>query len=200
MAITLDALTKSTAATFQHTCSGGDRFLFVCAATPFEADEETVSITYGGVAVDAVEVVQLGEGISLYVGHMVNPPSGTHDVVVTTIASSVLVEAASYNGVAQVAPVYRTTTGAGLSVSEMPLHSFCKTNCLTIGIGAANNVNCEVTGVADPQTLVWNETGNGMRMEGVSIIGTVDADDFPIPNALTIPADWVMVVLGVTCA
>jgi len=199
MAITVDALTKSTSATFQHTCSGSDRFLMVAVAYIPPTWQEVVSIKYDGLELSLASCMT-GDKLALCVGYLVAPSAGVHDVEITmSEPATMLCKAASYNGVAQANPVWKTNNGVGDMVTDIPVNTFMKVDAMTIGVGAVNDVEAGNDKLYGGQVLVWDDSdaGEGIRMDGISIIGSEDVDSMPLPNHITKPSCWAVIIVGV---
>ena len=107
MAIAFDAATNtslvtSTVITYNHTCTGTDRILFVGV---FARNQLVTAVTYAGATMTEVGAREGPQGgssdyISLY--QIVNPASGTNQVSVTIAASAVLISGSvSYTGAKQ---------------------------------------------------------------------------------------------------
>lgn len=111
MAIAHDATTNMTSFgnvasyTFNHTCTGTDRCLFVGLQDSYTGASPTVSVTYNSVSMDFIAQVITGSAArSLRIFSLLNPASGTNTVAVT-IGGQASVEnyggAASFTGVKQ---------------------------------------------------------------------------------------------------
>jgi hypothetical protein len=197
MSITLDALTKSTEPVFAHTCSGTDRLLVVMVAFVPMNGQEIVSVKYGGVDMTTY-CIQTEDKLSLCKAHLAGPAEGTHDVeVVLTDGATMLCKAASFNGVSQSMPIWKKTDGVGKMVKEIPINTFLKTGGLTLGVGAVNDVEAGNDKLYDNQVLVWDDIDNGLRMDGISALGTADYDSIPLPNKLTKSSYWAVIIIGV---
>lgn len=102
--------------------TGANRILFVTALK--QSSQTVTSITYGGIPMTQVESV-LGYTFAenLYIYMLVNPPSGTHDIVALYSGAGVnLIYASSYTGAAQTGQPdahtsQRATSGTSLSTS-----------------------------------------------------------------------------------
>ena len=106
-------------------------------------DNETISATYGGVAMTLITGSPLTEGVGEYISSFVlaNPASGANDVVVTVLTTNdIYSRAASYTGCNQTgqpdAQNTNTSTGTDLSVSV----TTGVDNCWLVGLfrGRAN--------------------------------------------------------------
>lgn len=88
----------TTSITWQHTCSGKNRLLIVgCFGSG--ADQIT-SITYNGIAMQRVDLIQQPSDRFMYIYTLINPPEGAHDVVVSASASiAISGKSVSYTGV-----------------------------------------------------------------------------------------------------
>lgn len=200
MAIVLDALTKGTASTFQHTCTGSELFLAVYVTYAPTSGQEVTSIRYGGQEMSLYQV-RIEDQVALCVGYLTNPATGTNDVEISmTESTDLLAKAMSYTGVSQSAAVWRIRDGVGKMVIQIPVKTFSKIGAMTLGVNAVNNVNAGNSGLYGNQVLVWDDTDSGMRANGISVIGTQDIDAMPVPNQLTQASCWAVIVLGVNPA
>lgn len=113
--ITFDAASNVSAGvvtgvTHAHTCTGSNRILFVAIQTN-AATNVVTSITYAGVAMTlAASVHDTGNSSFLDIYYLVNPASGTNNVVIVNTMASVDVDCASYTGAAQSSQPDNTTT------------------------------------------------------------------------------------------
>lgn len=197
MAITVDALVKSTSPTFQHTCSGDNSLLIVGVSyVPLNFGGIT-SITYDGINLTLYPIM-VGDNLGLCVGYLINPPVGTHDVMVTAEDfTNMLCESVSFNGVKQDDAVWRIRDGVGIMVTAIPINTFARIDDVTLGIGAVNDIESGNDGLYGNQVLVWDNSGTGLRMDGISAVGTSNYDVYPLPNKLTKPSYWALILLGI---
>lgn len=93
------ATVNNSSQTMSHTISGTDPFLFVC----MEGDSGlTVSATWDGGAMTALDTPNDGAGNGIYAFYKVAPTIGTHDVVLTRSGSGAMRSfVASYAGTSQ---------------------------------------------------------------------------------------------------
>jgi hypothetical protein len=196
MGITIDALTKSTSATFQHVCSGDDGLLIVMAAFVPDNEQETVSMKYNGRDL-VFDYLQGGLGLNLAVGYLVAPDTGSHDVEVSITGSPpCLCMAFSLNGVKQTNPVWDFRSAVGHLVKDLPIHVHLREGAMTLGLGMTNDITADIDQTYGTQVLEFNETGNEMRAIGISAIGTQE-EEMLLPNKLTKSADWGIFILGI---
>lgn len=111
----------ATSHTQAHTCSGSNRVLAVNVIGSADSDLIT-GCTYAGVAMTLVNKVKTGAGRWNYAFLLLNPASGTNNIVASASASTYIeINAASYSGLAQAgqpeATASNDTTGARSSVS-----------------------------------------------------------------------------------
>ena len=118
MAIAFDAVSTggavATSLTIAHTCTGSDRILYAYLNTNFGTDF-AVTATYNGVPMTAVSNLQNSSASGrLYDFYLINPASGTNNIVFTPNASANMNSVnASYTGVRQSAqPDASGTTSA----------------------------------------------------------------------------------------
>jgi len=108
MAIASDAtstgVNSSTSLTVSHTCTGSDRVLEVSCWTNAG---DTTGVTYNGVSMTAVYLNQDVGGVRCSTFTLVNPASGTNNIVLSRSGTNFNVLAAkSYTGVDQTTPNY----------------------------------------------------------------------------------------------
>lgn len=126
MAIALDAVVNASfggsatlTKTWSHTCSGTDRILFVNVLVGGITDIVT-GVTYNGVSMTRVN----GQAADFYMSTyaLMNPASGTNDVVVTCSSSTnIIPHSISYTGVSQTGqPEVNglNSAGAGSSITS----------------------------------------------------------------------------------
>ena len=106
MAISFDAASTGdatdTTLTFAHTCTGTRRLLVVGVGIE-DADDEISGVTYNGVAMTLVDKIVNGVPNEwTYMFYLLNPSSGTNNVVVTASSSTTIRGlGVSYTGVLQ---------------------------------------------------------------------------------------------------
>ncbi len=88
MAIAFDAAvyggSASSVLTFPHTCSGLDRFLIVDVQADYT--DVGIAIAFNGVPLSVVGLLD-NDDRTIYTGILESPPSGEHDVVITSPSS-----------------------------------------------------------------------------------------------------------------
>ena len=129
MAVTYDAVGPSstgqgqlstTTISWSHTCSGSNRLLTVGVGVGFGTSDNTLAVTYNGVAMtSAGRVMSNGQNdgfVELF--YLVAPATGANTVQVTCSASKDLTGGStSFNGVDQTTPISNTTTNYGSSAA-----------------------------------------------------------------------------------
>lgn len=112
MAIASDAtstgVNNSSSLTVSHTCTGSDLVLEV---TCWSNAGDTTGVTYNGVAMTPIYLNDNAGGVRCSTFSLVNPATGTHNIVLSRSGSSFNVIAAkSYTGVDQTTPYYGQTS------------------------------------------------------------------------------------------
>jgi hypothetical protein len=113
MAVAFDAcsqgLTSGGSVTFSHTCTGSDRVLYVFIGIDGVSNFNP-TVTYNSVSL--TQLTEVTTNRYCVVLRLVNPSSGTNDVVVSTLPGGVnqAVFAISFTGVDQVTPEDATVT------------------------------------------------------------------------------------------
>lgn len=155
MAIAYDSFSSgksnSTASlTVSHTCSGSDRILLVQTMCN---GAFTTGVTYNGTAMTLLLQDKNGGGGGSGTGvyYLINPDSGTHDIVASLSTNYIVLTAASYTGVDQASfpdgsskEDYPADNGANQSNTITPINN----NCWVVG-GAFVNANAATSGGTD---------------------------------------------------
>ncbi len=165
----------ATSQTFAYnTGTGANRILFVCTTINVNASEAITGITYNGVAMTQVGKIGTNRGnASLtawnYVYVLVNPASGSNNVVVSTSATrNFLTSCATYTGAAQTGQPdahgtdTRYTSGTQMSQAVTTILDNCWTflyysqvNTATAGTGTTIRSNSgDIEGVADSNGVI----------------------------------------------
>lgn len=143
-----------TSLTYSQTCTGSNLILFVGVGVESASDIVT-GVTYNGVAMTRVPTngFQTGNGESAYLYYLINPPTGAHNVVVSTNTSTdIRSSSASYVGSRQInqpdASNKNTlagtpgsiTTSVTTTVDNCWLVSYCQSNsgALSAGTGTTS--------------------------------------------------------------
>lgn len=120
MAITFDTSVDTSynvsvsSLTFSHTTSGTERLLVVNAGLWTNSGKTVTGVTYNGTAMTLVDNGAADANNNCYMYYLINPDSGTHDVVISASGTCDLWGAsASYNGVNQLAPLGDTNKSNG---------------------------------------------------------------------------------------
>jgi len=136
MAIAFDATSTGSAnassVTVAHTVTGSNPFLFVVIR---DLDNLLTGVTYASVAMTQIGTTQGAGGNNVSLWYLVNPATGTNNIVATKSAgvSNIRASGTSYTGVSQGAPE-ASTTGAG---------------------GAGTTFSQSVTTITDNAWVVW---------------------------------------------
>lgn len=115
--------TPSSSLTFSHTTSGNNRILFVGIGVRNDgaAGDRISGVTYNGVAMTRVDKV-LDANASCWLYLLVNPASGSHNVVVTcTTSVQVVAGAVSYTGCRVSSQPDSSNKGSGSGVTSLTL-------------------------------------------------------------------------------
>lgn len=114
-------VTGATSLTFAHTCTGSDRILLVGCHTETTTDQVS-GVTYAGVAMTRVGTVVTGGSERDYLYALVNPATGSNNVVVSTGSSAAITgSAASYTGAKQSGQPDASNTGSSGSAATFAL-------------------------------------------------------------------------------
>jgi DNA-binding protein len=85
--------------TFSHTATGTNRILFVGALTT--SSDDLTGITYNGTGMTLIDKQKTNSDRWNYLYYLLNPDSGTHNVVITSSGNYIQAAAVSYTGVRQ---------------------------------------------------------------------------------------------------
>jgi len=116
VAVSFDAVTSGsfpskTTGTVSHTCSGSNRALY--AVIDMRASDIVTGCTYNGVALTKLGVIDTIT-MNAQIWRMIAPPTGAHDLTVTTSANRrFILHAVSFTGVHQTTPDGTPVTGSG---------------------------------------------------------------------------------------
>lgn len=180
MALAVDAFASGNAVstntvTFSHTCTGSDLLLRVGVSIWQFSGEAVSSITYNG---DALSVVPSGTADSgaahSELWFLINPDTGTHDVVVTLTGNAfgILAGSVSFTDAHQTTPngTAVTATGSGSAPSVV---AGSASGELVQDVVTIENVG--VLSVGAGQTARWNGTTGGGWADGGSSTEPGDA-------------------------
>ncbi len=107
MALAFDAYVgndfgNTSSQTLSHTCTGSNRFLLVGIGHNGDSSDLVTGVTYNSVSMTRVGTDLATGSFRVYLYYLINPASGTHDVVVSMSAASFTkVAATSYTGALQ---------------------------------------------------------------------------------------------------
>lgn len=137
MAIAFDASSTGTKATtvasitWNHSCTGVNRILFVSAQAL--GSGSLSGVTYNNVAMtEATTLGNIGTGI-LKLFYLINPASGSNAVVVSSATNTIWGSASSYTGVDQSSPIDNTATNSNTSTSIATSVTTIANNCWVVG-------------------------------------------------------------------
>lgn len=168
MAIAFDAVTYATGGTgtsltFSHTTSGTNRILVVNIFQNDNAGDTTTGVTYGGVAMTRVSVVQNTSSPYLsrnYQYILINPTSGANNVVISNTSNNLEAWALSYTGAKQSSQPDAFTTSTGNVQNFTTTLTTVADNCWTVILGRAGTGGGSVsagTGTTARGTVAVNE-------------------------------------------
>lgn len=164
MAIVKDAIStgsiSASSLTISHVISSGDNRLLVVGILGGSSDIIT-GVTYNGVAMTRVNVSNNGNSTA-YLYYLLNPASGTHDIVISSSTSTFLAaDAVSYTGVNQDVPTATVTNTSSTT-------NFCFDNI------TPPNDNSIHVGAFASDTFAISSMTNG------TLIGTVLGESLPL--------------------
>ncbi|MFZ1721290.1 MAG: hypothetical protein WAU07_02180 [Microgenomates group bacterium] len=141
-AVTYDAVTTSTSASFSHTTSGSDRVLLVYTyAFNANVDPDVTGITYNGVSMSKVTESSIqyvaNRYIEVQVWQLVAPATGSNTVSITYAGTYTKTSASaiSFTGVDQSTPI--GSSGTNSSTNAHPSVTFSTTNSNSIIVGGS---------------------------------------------------------------
>lgn len=167
MALAYDAsaqgTTGSSSLTFSHTCTGTNLILIVAAR--FYTSDHITGITYNGVSMTLINKQQdnVGNNCYSYLFYLINPATGTHDVVVSADATpsiQMCAASASYTGAKQTGQPdsnnSQSSTATTMTISTTVVASDCwlvgcTSNFRATAAGSGTTNRQQVAG--DPFTL-----------------------------------------------
>lgn len=164
--------------TWNHTCSGSDRILFVAVEFAFSTSAPTVTCTatYNGVSMTSINyAADTASFAGAQLFYLINPATGTNQVSVTTSVSGGTYThsglSTSYNGAAQTAQPdssARTQTTTQTTVTQAT--TVVASNCWLVGIISQGHGN--YTSLGAGTTL--RERGNlfGTLVDSNGTVGT----------------------------
>jgi len=183
-----------------HTCSGTNLVLIVDVGYIPNAEEDTVSsVMYNGSGLSFVGIAKQGSEMAQEVWILPAPDDGEHTVEVNFSGTTkALINSVSYVGIKQDNPVYKTRSGVGQNVSQLPIKSFSKVSGISIGIGSTDDENSYVTSLSPVQTEEYKTIASGLNIcsQTISAQLPVTLNEISVENMLTEPADWAIVIIG----
>lgn len=191
MAIAFDAATsfnggasQVSSVTFAHTVgSGANRILVVGVALRNGTGQSVTGVTYNGVAMTSAGVAINGTTVRTSLWTLVNPASGTHDVVVSMSAAAVVAGGAhSYTGVDQTTPIGTAATATGNS-NAPSVNVSSATDQLVVDSGGHSNSTSNGT-VGSGQTQSYHDKSTGAATSNVVAYGSREA------GAPTVTMSW----------
>lgn len=132
MAIAFDSYSEGAAAgsvcTVSHTCAGSNLILIVSArASP--STNTVTGVTYNGVAMTQIATITVDANDKEYLFYLLNPSTGTHDIVATQTGSNSVVTAASYTGAKQSGQPDNSGTNSGSGTTMTQTLTPVASNC-----------------------------------------------------------------------
>lgn len=168
MAIAFDAATNSRSTssaslTYSHTTSGSNRALIVSCGVINPSGNTITGVTYNGVAMTALlSPIVLQANIRMYFFYLLNPASGTNNVVVTANSSADVIDgaSASYTGVSQSGfPDASGSSGVQTTATITQAVTTIADNCWLVGAGWGNTAVGAGTGTTERSKTSDNRCG-----------------------------------------
>lgn len=162
----IDGTFGATPFSWNHTCTGSNRFLCVCVATASTGDVVT-GVTYNGVAMTQVGKALGGGATEVYLYVLANPASGSNAIVVTASSGTLLGCSTSYTGAqaSSTADSSNTGTTAGGAASLTLSTTVVAANCWLVGVwhasGGALSAGTGTTLRQNPATQIAIGDSNG---------------------------------------
>lgn len=140
MAIALDSANNggygaAGSATWAHTCTGTDLILFVGCATVDAGGDTVTGITYNGVAMTRVPtngIANDGGDRRDYMYYLINPATGSNNVVITTTGTDIWGCSISYTGSHQTTPINGSAKQEGQASPITTSVTTTEDNCWSI--------------------------------------------------------------------
>jgi hypothetical protein len=162
------ATSSGTSLTFSHTTSGADRILLVgiSEVEAGGAPDYITGVTYNGVSMTRVNTaVPASANWRGYIYALVNPASGTHNVVVSASqATYIIAIGASYTGVSQGSQPDVNTANTCPNFSTTCSVSVAPVNDGSWVIGLSNNSNGHDMTAGSGTSLRYGYTGYGTAL------------------------------------
>ena len=189
MSVAVDGITQvkdlsaTNPITFNHTCSGHDRYLIVGISS--RSGGATVSsVTYGGVAMTALGTAANLSFSVMFMYGLVNPPGGTNQVSVTMSAvSQIVIAAVCFNGVAQTSSTgtFASATGTNAAPSVNVTSATGELVVDTLAHREASPVTTVTVGAG--QFQIWQDNTGATTAD---ILGAGSTE----PGAATVTMSW----------
>lgn len=179
---------------WQHTSGGLDRTLIVQVST--ETASTVSSITYNGVALTQ-SVSDTNGTVRNEQWHLVAPPIGTYNIVVTLSAPAYLTcGAETYNTTDQSSPIGVTQTSDGSSLTPSLVLTTSTNNSIVVDSLATGTLPIVYTAGA-AQSENWHITVNPNARQGASSVESAGSapDAVTMSWAITQSTPWVMTAL-----
>lgn len=152
------AVAVSAGSSWAHTCSGSDRFLIVTITQQSPIQHNPTSVTYNGVAMTKLPVNGFnGSQSSIFLYYLINPSSGTHNVVMTFALGTGWGASISYTGAKSIQPdSYNGEAISGSAGSYSILTNVQESNCwqLLAVVAEADNVTTASSSTARQENVV----------------------------------------------
>lgn len=156
--MTFDALSSSTSDTFSHTVGSGAKGVLFLFQKCFTSEQGSISATYAGSAMTAIDFGDVGNATGLKTFYLLNPATGTNDVVVTGSSGHQTI-AVSYLGARQATvPDTTDTDGAAATATSR-----------TVSITSVTSNAWKIMGIVTGASVTFTAgAGTTLRSSGAS--------------------------------
>lgn len=200
MAIAIDAVSSGKTAagasatlTISHTVSGSNRAIIVGVS----ANLATAGVTYNGVAMTQA-VAQSSGGPRGAIFYLVNPDTGTHDIVITISSAGRIVGGGiSFTGVDISSPIGTTNSATGTSTTPSVALTNVPASAFVVDTGGAGNRTWTVDA---SQVERWNLIEDSNNVTGVGSTEAGAGGTNTMSWTLGSSGEWIMMgvaVLGI---
>jgi hypothetical protein len=158
---TIAAGTNTSTLTFSHAVGTGENRLLIVSGNGNQGPTASVTATYNGVSMTEIAYSQdnTGTGMRTYIWYMLDPPSGAHNVVLSSSTNTVVGGAVSYSGVSQISLINAqnntalntTTTSISKSLTSTQANSW-----VIMGVRCGSGLT--ITGGTDTTVRVQSDS------------------------------------------
>lgn len=190
----------ATSFNWPHTVSGNDRLLIVTPTNKSPGSTIASSITFNGINLTRQRIwgTFAGDQITTEIWTLVNPPTGTHNIVVTYPRSvEAVCGASSWTGVDQITPIGNIvgagssgTTVTSNSVSSVPGETIV--DFLTISASATTTATPAIS-----QTQLWTTKGASLLSASSSKAGAATTTSASTTTSWTLSDNQTSIILAV---